>query len=97
MDTVKKDGRMCANGIGAVMAEEESEVWNEIDKSWADITGEELDSSGVMMARNEEIKAVHEHEVYHKRPIKECWDKTGKAPIKTRWIDIKKGIEYTRN
>ena len=75
------------------MAEEESEVWNEIDKAWDDITGEELDSSSVMMAGNEEIKEVHKHEVYHERPIKECWDKTGKAPIKTRWIDINKGDE----
>ena len=27
METMKKDGRIHANGIGAVMAEEESEIW----------------------------------------------------------------------
>ena len=91
IETMKKDGRIHANGIGAVMAEEESDVWNQIDKAWDDVTGEELDSNGVMIARKEEIKEVHKHEVYHKVPTKECWDKTGKAPIKTRWIDINKG------
>ena len=40
--------------------------------AWDDVTGEELDSNGVMMARDEEIKEVHKHQVYHKRPIKEC-------------------------
>ena len=29
--------------------------------------------------------------MYIKVPIKECWDKTGKGPIKTRWLDINKG------
>ena len=29
--------------------------------------------------------------VYDKVPTKDCWDKTGKAPIQTRWIDISKG------
>ena len=53
METMKQDGRIHTNGIGAVMAEEESEVWDQIDKAWDDVTGEELDSNGVMLARNE--------------------------------------------
>ena len=34
------------------------------------------------------------HHVYIKKPIKECWDKTGKDPIGTRWVDINKGDKY---
>ena len=34
---------------------------------------------------------VRKHRVYIKVPIQECYDKTGKSPIKTRWIDINKG------
>ena len=37
------------------------------------------------------MEEVKKHEVYEKVPISECWDKTGKAPIQTRWIDINNG------
>ena len=86
METMKKDGRIHADGIGAVMAEEECRAFD-------DITGEELDHREVRKARELEVSEVHKHEVYVKTPIKTCWDKTGKAPIKTRWIDINKGDE----
>ena len=35
------------------------------------------------------------HNVYTKTSLEECWRKTGKAPIGTRWIDINKGDEKT--
>ena len=38
-----------------------------------------------------EMDEVHKHTVWIKVPIRECWDRTGKAPIKTRWLDINKG------
>ena len=34
---------------------------------------------------------VREHTVYKHSTLKECYLKTGKAPIETRWIDINKG------
>ena len=39
------------------------------------------------------MKEFAKHQVYTKRPIKECHDKTGKDPIGTRWVDINKGDE----
>ena len=36
------------------------------------------------------------HQVYIKVPIQQCYDSTGKAPIKVRWIDINKGDEESR-
>lgn len=37
------------------------------------------------------MREVHKHMIYFKVPIKQCWEKTGKALIKTRWLDINKG------
>ena len=31
------------------------------------------------------------HQVYDKVPTEECYRVTGKAPIGTRWVDVKKG------
>ena len=59
METMKKDGRIHTNGICAVMAEDESGVWDQMDKAWDDVTGEELDANGVTTARDDEIKEVH--------------------------------------
>ena len=36
-------------------------------------------------------------QVYTKVPIAECWQKTGKAPIKTGWVEINKGDERVHN
>ena len=58
METMTRDGRIQSNGIGAVMADEESGTWDEIAKAWDDITGEEPDENDVMMAREEEMKEV---------------------------------------
>jgi hypothetical protein len=89
---MKKDGRISEGGIGMVMAEEEEEA-----QAWDDVTGEELDGNMVKEARQEEIREVKKHTVYTKVPIKDCWDKTGKGPIKTRWIDINKGDKVHPN
>ena len=47
-----------------------------------------LDSHMVRMARKEEMEEVRKHNLYMKVPIGQCWDKTGKAPIGVRWVDI---------
>ena len=73
-----------------VMAEDVAHAWN-------DVTGEELDAGMVKGARMEEIGEVHRHKVYYKVPIQESWDVTGKAPIKTRWLDINKGDKVHPN
>ena len=56
-----------------------------------DVSGEELDIKGVRKARKEEIAYFQSMKVYEKLPIAEAYEKTGKAPILTRWIDINKG------
>ena len=56
-----------------------------------DITGAVLDWEGVVQARADEIKEFRKHGVYHKVPIRECYDKTGRAPVGVIWVDINKG------
>jgi hypothetical protein len=58
---------------------------------WDDLSGKELVPSLVMKARTEEIGELAKHGVYQKVPITECWNKTGAAPIGTRWVDVNKG------
>ena len=37
------------------------------------------------------------HRVYDKVKEEECWEKTGKAPIRVRWLDINKGDEKNKD
>ena len=55
------------------------------------LSGARLDPEGVKNAREEEMAEVHKHGVYVKVPVDECYEKTGKAPIRARWVDVKKG------
>ena len=60
-------------------------------EAWDDVSGKALDPEKVKEARKEELGYFRRYEVYKKVPTKECWEKTGKAPIGVRWIDINKG------
>ena len=62
-----------------------------------DVTGGRLCDREAAEARKKEIEYFRKMQVYVKVPKDECWQKTGKAPIKTRWIDINKGDERIRN
>ena len=76
----------------------DDEDWRqEGDEAWDDVTGKKLDPEKVREARKEEIQEYHGHEVYEKRPIKECIDRTGKKPIPVRWIDTTRGIQLIQN
>ena len=56
-----------------------------------DITGVQLDTKGVLAARQEELRWLHRAKVYEKRTIEECWQRTGKGLITLKWIDRNKG------
>ena len=48
------------------------------------------------MTRLGEVTHVREHDVYVRVPMQECYDNTGKAPIRTRWLDINEGDHVNR-
>ena len=65
------------------------------ERVWDDITGKEMDWDMVVAARAEEMEEFRKHGVYKKVPIKECMDRTGKKPLKIRWVDVNKGDDVT--
>ena len=65
-----------------------------LDQAWDDHTGESVDAKKVKEARQLEMEYYDKMHVFDKVPIAQCWERTGKAPLKARWVDIDKG---TRN
>ena len=59
------------------------------------VTGKELDPRLVGEARKEELDYFRAHRVYEKVPRAVCWARTGRAPIRTRWVDVNKGDEHS--
>ena len=58
---------------------------------WDEVSGNPLNSEEVIAARLDEIKQLHSHDVYDKVPLTDCWQSSGRAPVKVKWIDINKG------
>ena len=63
--------------------------------AWDDQTRRQLDLNEVRKARKEELNEVDKHTLWIKVALKECWDKAGKGPVKTRWLDVNNGDETT--
>ena len=58
---------------------------------WDEMSGKQLNFQEVIPARLDEIKHWHSYDFYENVPVKECWDSTGRAPVKVKWVDINKG------
>ena len=65
-----------------------------LDQAWDDHTGESLDAKKVKEARQLEMEYYDKMHVFDKMPIAQCWERTGKAPLKARWVDIDKSTRY---
>ena len=57
--------------------------------AWDDIHGTQLPMAQVREARHEEMSHMKNH-TFDIVKRKECYERTGKAPISTRWIDTDK-------
>ncbi len=98
--TQKGIGTVCCEEPD-ISPEAKEEVWSQIQQSYYDsvddgtfcddITGELLDSKLVQEAIQEEMDTYKSHGVYRNVPIAESYDKTGKKPIKVRWVIVNKG------
>ena len=66
-------------------------------KVWDDAKGGWLMEDKVKAAREEEMEIVKQRGVYERRPWTEAKERTGKAPIKLRWVDTNKGTESEPN
>lgn len=59
-----------------------------------DLTSSMPDVAKVIETRNWDMVYYKRVGVYDKVPLEECWKKTGKAPLKARWVDVDKGPRY---
>ena len=62
-----------------------------LEEAWDDVHGGDLPADMVKSARKEEIDFMVKKGIWKLRPVTECWDKTGKAPVSVRWVDTNKG------
>ena len=62
-----------------------------------DLTGHKLDPSLVRKAREMEMDYVRSKQLWIKRPVSECWQKTGRPPVTVRWFDTNKGDDQNPN
>ena len=67
-----------------------------VDPEWEeqyvdDVNGGILPRKEVEKAREVEMQYLHKQEVYTPVPIEQCFEDTGKPPIKVRWLDTNKG------
>ena len=62
-------------------------------KYWDNVTGLPLVAWRVEQARKEEIEFFRKQGVYEKVWRTTCYGRTGKAPVKVRWVDVNKGDE----
>jgi hypothetical protein len=77
---------------GSINQEHDEQAWLQEDLETCDTkTGDVLDPTLVREARREEIEYMRSIGLYTKVSISECWEKTGKAPITTKWVDVNKG------
>ena len=61
---------------------------------WVDLTGRELMKDLVEAARAEELSVVKKMQVWRNVRREECFQATGRAPIKLRGVDVNKGDEF---
>ena len=55
-----------------------------LDQAWDDHTGTSLDAKKVKEARQLEMEYYDKMHVFDKVPCVQCWERTGKAPLKAR-------------
>ena len=68
------------------------EDWEEEEVgAWDDVHGGTLPQGLVEEARKEEIGFMQGRNIWSLRPIEDCWQDTGKAPVSVRWVDTNKG------
>ena len=72
------------------------EDWQEFfEEDWDtfvdDVHGTPLRADLVREAREEELRWVRKEGIYLRVPLRQCYERTGKAPLDTRWIDVNKG------
>ena len=72
----------------------EESIDDMLDQARDDHIGASLDAKKVKEARQLEMEYYNKMHVFDKVLIAQCWERTGKAPLKAVWVDIDKGTRY---
>ena len=86
--------------IGAVDKIDEAKIdmQNYTDATfYDDVSGKELPKQLAIRARETELEYSRFMKLWSKVPIKECYEKTGAAPIGVKWIEVNKGDDLNPN
>ena len=62
-----------------------------------DLTGQILQYEHVLRARLDEVEALKKMGVWKMVPLTQCWERTGREPIRGRWVDVNKGYDICHN
>ena len=62
-----------------------------------DLTGQQVDPALVREARAKEMEYVRSKGLWIKKPVEECWHKTGRPPVTVRWVVTNKGDDKVPN
>ena len=54
---------------------------------WDDVNGGELKEEDTRKARSEEVGYMEGRKIWSVKPVGDCWEKLGKAPVSIRWVD----------
>ena len=73
--------------------EDERRAEDENESFYNARNGKQLDPLKVREAREEEMIFVREIGVYDEVDLEECFEKTGRAPVSTKWVDVNKGTD----
>ena len=65
-----------------------------LDQAWDDHFGASLGAKKVKEARQLEMEYCDKMHVFDQVLCVQCWERTGKEPLKARWVDIDKGTRY---
>ena len=76
------------------MGDEENvdEILNQFEEGvWDSANEGYIPMAKVREAKGEEIGFMEDRKIWSIKSIKECWGKTGKAPVSVRWAIVNKG------
>jgi hypothetical protein len=90
-DHYKQRLKLLLSNEGQEEEEEEEEEW--MQEAWDHVKGGALKMKDVVVARKEEVGYMRKREIWEVKPVEECWNRTGKAPVGVRCVDTNKGTE----
>ena len=99
---MKQLGIQQSSSLGSICEDPEEHMFTQElhqhdSPMYDDVSGKALLPRLVAEARADEIRGVVSHNVWTKCSVSECRDKTGRPPVKGRWVDINKGDDHNPN